>query len=221
MIGRSVLLVAVAGLLTTARDARGEWTLTGYLGASRTASTSLTLDQPSRGVHLSWTDVSLASRSVESPPYYGYRLAWFRSRTARLGIEAELTHLKAFAEPGSLAPAVQRFSISHGLNLVLANVIWRQPPAPDRRVRFSARGGAGFAVPHGESEVFGVAQEQYEVSSLALQGAAGPIVRLASHLNAVAEYKLTTTRPSVSVAGGTMKGRFTSQHLAAGLEVWW
>jgi lipid A oxidase len=218
---RSLVVLAVLALLTTPRHAQAEWVLGAYLGASWTASTSLRLDQPGAGVHLAWADVPFDSKSFESPFYYGYRAGWFPTRASRFGVSGELIHLKVFAQSAVLSPAVQRFSISHGLNLVLGNLIWRQPPSISRRVGLSARAGVGFAVPHGESEVFGATQEQYEVSSVAVQGAVGPNVRLTDHLNAVAEYKLTTASPSVSVSGGTIKGRYTSQHLAAGLEVWW
>jgi hypothetical protein len=213
------MLVLAAALMANPADARAEWTVAGYLGASWTSPDSLALDQPANGVHLSWSDVTLRSRSFESPPYYGYRIGWFPSPNAPLGVQGELIHLKVFADSDALAPAVQRFSISHGLNLLLGSVVWRQPQ--ERRVRFAARAGIGVAIPHGESQVFGVSQEQYEVSSLALQGAVGPTVRLATHLGAIVEYKVTTARPAVSVAGGTMTGRYTSQHVAAGLEVWW
>ena len=218
---RSLLLFAAAALLSVARDARAEWVFAAYLGGSWTAPATLTVDLPSHGSRATWPDVPFDSRSLESPPYYGYRIGWFPSRTTRFGAEGELIHLKVYARPGALGPAVQRFSISHGLNLVLANVIWRQPIGAARRIGLSVRGGAGFAVPRAESDVFGMPQEQYEVSSLALQAAVGPQVRIATHLGVLAEYKLTTANPSVSVSGGTIKGRFTSQHLAAGLEVRW
>lgn len=215
------MLPAAAALLLFASPAHADWTIGGYLGSSWTSPATLTLDQPSQNVHVTWTSVDLDSRSFESPPYYGYRVTWFPSERASIGVSGELTHLKVYARAGALEPEIQRFSISHGLNLVLANVIWRQPPASGRRVRLTARAGAGFAVPHGESQVFGVTQEQYQVSGFALQGAVGPVFRLTTHLNALAEYKLTTAAPTVDVPDGTIKGRYTSQHVAAGLEVAW
>ncbi len=217
---REVLLSA-AVLLTITANARAEWIAAAYLGSSWTSPATLTLEQPSRGVRSSWSDVHFESRSFESPQYFGYRVAWFGFGRARLGVEGEVTHLKVYAAQGALAPEVQRFSISHGLNLVLANIVWRQNPTSSRRIGLTVRGGAGVAVPHGESQVFGVVQQQYQISSLALQGSAGPVVRLTRHLNAMLEYKLTTANPTVDVADGTMKGRYTSQHLAAGLEVRW
>jgi hypothetical protein len=209
---------ALGVLLGTTPAARADWSAAAYLGASFTAPAELTLDQPGAGVHARFVDVHLDSKSFASPPYYGYRIRWTPGSEARAGIEAELIHLKVFARPGSLGPSVERFSISHGLNLLLGNVVWRQPLGP---VRLVVRAGAGIAVPHGESRVDGVNQEQYEISSAAFQGAAGPEIALSQHLRAFAEYKVTTAAPSVSVAGGSIRGRYTSQHLATGLGVAW
>ena len=203
--------------LGVAHPARADWTAAAYLGASVTAASDLTLEQPATGRRVKWTAVPLDSRSFESPPYYGYRVGWRPS--GRIGVEAELIHLKVYARPGALEPAVERFSISHGLNLLLANVVWRQPLG--RRARLATRAGAGVAVPHGESRVAGVDRGQYEVSSAALQGAVGPELTLSRHARAFVEYKVTTTAPAVTVAGGTIQGRYTSQHVAMGLGVEW
>lgn len=102
---------------------------------------------------------------------------------------------------------------------MLVNAVWRQ--TGDRRVRLTARGGAGFSIPHAESVILGVFQEQYEAGSLSLQGAIGPEVTIARHLVAIGEYKLTTVAPTVSVVGGTIKGRYTAQHLTFGLGARW
>ena len=215
-----VLPVAMLAALSVPSQARAEWSLAIYLGASHTAPTTLTLEQPAARVHLQWHDVPFESRSFESPQYYGYRIAWFRSPQSKIGVEAEFIHLKLYARSGALAPEVQRFSISHGLNLVLANAVWRAGD-PQRRLHLQVRAGAGVTVPHAESEIFGIAQEQYELSSAALQVAAGPELRLTRHIRTFAEYKLTTAAPTVSVPGGTMAGRYTSQHIAFGLGAAW
>jgi lipid A oxidase len=206
------LLTAAFLLLTVTVPARADWTVAAYMGASFTRPSTLTITQGSgsreaRGVHFD-------GRPFASPPYYGYRAGW-RSREA-FGIDVELIHLKVYAHAADLPPNVERFSMSHGLNLLLGNVTWR--PAPQGRVQLEARAGAGVAIPHGESEIDGVAQEQYEVSSLALQGAAAIRLRLARQLGAFGEYKLTTAAPTVSVAGGRINGRYTSHHVAVGLE---
>ena len=213
-----VLLVAVL-LLVAPATARADWTVAAYIGTAWTRSTTLTLDRGGLG-QSTFTGVAFESRSFEGPLYYGYRGGWFR-RGSIAGIEGEVIHLKVFARPGTLGPDVRRFSISHGLNLLFANAVLRQRVSPSRRVVATARLGAGFSVPHGESEIAGVEQQQSEVGSLALQAAGGVELRVAPHVRAFAEYKVTRTAPDVSVAGGSVHGRYLSQHLAAGLGVAW
>lgn len=209
-------LVATAVLALLPAQARGEWYAQAYLGASHTFNATLTTDLGDARSRATYTGVALEGRSFASPPYYGYRLGRARGR---LGFEAELTHLKVYARQGSLGPYVEQFSISHGLNLLVGSLVWRQPLAA--RVRLAARGGAGVAIPHGESQVRGEAQEQYELSGLALEAAAGPEFLLGRRARAFVEYKISTAAPSVSVPGGTISGRYTSQHVAAGMGVEW
>jgi hypothetical protein len=215
---KRVTAVCTMAILAAA-PARAAWTAAAFVGASATRAATVTLARPAAGSRVTWTGVSFDSRSFASPPYYGYRIRWTPSADARAGIEAELIHLKVYARTGALAPIVERFSISHGLNLLLGNVVWRQPLR--RGLRLAARAGAGIAIPHAESRVGGIDQEQYEISSAALQAAAGPEFATSPHTRAFVEYKVTTAAPAVAVAGGTIKGRYTSQHLAAGLGVAW
>jgi hypothetical protein len=213
-----VLLLGVGGWLMSSAPAHADWTLAAYLGGTWTSRADLTVDRPASGGPTTLSDVTFDSRSFESPPYYGYRFGWFRERSG-VGIEGELIHLKVYARPETLGAEVRRFSISHGLNLVLANAVVRRPLPSSHRASMTARVGAGVSVPHAESEVGGVTQEQY--GSLALQAAFGTEVRIAGRARLLAEYKLTTAAPTVSVAGGTIQGRYLSQHLAAGLGVAW
>ena len=201
----AVLLVALAA------PATADWTVAAFIGASFTRPAALTLEQMSASTRS--PDVHFAGKPFVSPPYYGYRAGW-RPHGA-FGVDAELIHLKVYARAGDLPPSVQRFSISHGLNLLFGDLTWA--PRAHRRAHIELRAGAGVAIPHGESEIQHVTQEQYEVSSIALQGAAGLSVRVTRRLGAFGEYKLTTAAPAVSVAGGRINGRYTSQHAAFGL----
>jgi lipid A oxidase len=208
-VGRA--LSAALLLVALAAPANADWTVAAYIGASFTRPAALTLNQTPASTRIA--DVHFEGKPFASPPYYGYRAGW--RRHGGIGVDAELIHLKVYARAADLPPIVQRFSVSHGLNLLLGDVTWAAPAR--RRAQFELRAGAGVAIPHGESEIQHVIQEQYEVSSLALQGAAGLSVRLTNRLSAFGEYKLTTAAPAVSVAGGHIKGRYTSQHAAFGL----
>jgi len=222
---------ALALLTGCPAPARGDWAFAGFLGASFTQPNTIVLDRPAAGTSVSLAGVHYAGRSFEAPPYYGYRAARLGER---VGVEGEFVHLKAYANAAGpvtarggvdgrqidgrvpLGDVLERFSMSHGLNLVLANVVW-YPGGRRGAVAASVRGGAGVAVPHGESTVDGLEQEQYEVSSLAAQGAFAVELRARGRLRLLAEYKLTTAAPHVSVSGGTVSGRFVSQHLVFGV----
>jgi opacity protein-like surface antigen len=218
-IGARLALLALAAI-AIASPARADWAIGAYLGASHTVSNSLRLQTGS--AELTFNDVGYRSESFRSPQYYGLRVGHYFRRRPWLGIEGELIHVKTFAEvtPGLLEGGVQRFSISHGLNYLLANVAWRRPIGGtiDRpRGWITARGGAGPTVPHGESTVGGVSQEQYEIGRLGGQLAAGAEVRVASQLTAFCEYKLTRAHARIAVAGGTMEGSFLAHQIAFGL----
>jgi hypothetical protein len=114
---------------------------------------------------------------------------------------------------------VQRFSMSHGLNLVLANLVLRttlreSAPGP---LRLSGRLGAGPTVPHVESTIDGVSDDRYELGSVALHAAIGAEIPLRRRIGVFAEYKATRTRQHVDVAGGNARGVFVSHHAIVGL----
>ena len=190
-----VLLVGVGAWLMSSTPVHADWTVAAYLGNTWTSPADLTVDRPASGGQTTLSDVAFDSRSFESPPYYGYRVGWFQAGSGT-GVEGELIHLKVYAHAETLGADVRRFSISHGLNLLLANAVVRRPLPSSHRASITARVGAGVAIPHAESDIAGRGR-------------------------LLAEYKLTTAAPSVSVAGGTIQARYLSQHLAAGLGVAW
>jgi lipid A oxidase len=220
MTARRVILVGVTAWLISPATAYAEWTLGAFVGTAWTRPSTLTVDRPASGAPTKIDGVTFDSRSFETPLYYGYRAGWFRERSG-IGAEGELIHLKVYARPATLGASVRRFSISHGLNLLLANAVVRRPLPSHHRAYATVRLGAGVTIPHAESEIGGVTQGQYEWGSLALQAAIGTEVRVARRVRVLAEYKLTTSAPTVSVAGGTIQARYLSQHLAAGLGVAW
>src|SRR5262249_31982159 len=122
---------------------RGGWVIGGFLGASRTASSPLTISQPSLGNNLTFRDVQLRSESFKGPLYYGLRGGHFLPRMPWIGLEAEFIHFKVFSNPQQtvhatgvyhgapinrdlpLGQIVQLYSISHGVNLLLLNLVAR------------------------------------------------------------------------------------------------
>jgi hypothetical protein len=150
-------------------------------------------------------------------------------------LEAELIHLKVYAHIDRPAKAVgvlagERldatipissmvggFSISHGVNLVLGNFVYRRR-LPGRLV-LASRFGLGGSVPHPESEIFGVVAEQYQGGRWGMQLAGGPEVQIWRGLHGLAEYKYTRTRQRVRIHEGNAETLLRSHHVLFGLAV--
>jgi hypothetical protein len=178
-------------------------------------------------------NVAFDDRSFQGPLYYGLRAGYMLTRST--GIETEFIHIKAFArvnEPvatrGSLpvlgnvntmvAPALvlPQYGVSHGLNLVLGNFVWRRELS--QRLALTVRPGLGVAVPHPEIRALGVAAlEEYQLHGVAIQIAGGGDFELSRHVFWLTEYKFTTTRPRFELGSVTIENTFASHHLVTGL----
>src|SRR5262249_33998265 len=150
-------------------SASAQWTAAAYIGKTHTADADIRLiSRPSTDVL--FNDVGFDDRSFQGPLYYGLRAGYMLTRST--GIESEFIHIKAFArvnEPvqakGSLpalgkvnmtvAPAVvlPQYGVSHGLNLVFGNFVWRHELTS--RLALTVRPGLGVAVPHPEIRALG------------------------------------------------------------------
>ena len=156
-----------------------------YVGGAHTLASPVTISQPAVGSSLTFERVRFESRSFNPPLDYGVRGGYFMPSRPSLGIEAEFIHLKLFSNPlqqvhvtgvhnGTLIDSelplgeiVQRYSISHGVNLLLFNVavrhgVGRIKDAPSGRLVLTGRVGAWPTLPHTESTVDGRQQEQNE-----------------------------------------------------------
>jgi hypothetical protein len=111
-----------------------------YLGSAHTLASPVAISQPTLMTSLIFEGVRFEGRSFDPPLYYGGRGGYFMQSRPFLGIEAEFIHLKVFSNPAQqahvtgvhkgtpvdselpLGEIVQRYSISHGVNLVLFNI---------------------------------------------------------------------------------------------------
>jgi opacity protein-like surface antigen len=232
--------LAVVILAAAVGPVSAEWTIGAFAGAARTLDTSVRLEQPALATDVTMDPVHYRSESFEPPIYYGYRIGFFPG-SAWLGIEGEFIHLKVVAETNRIATAggrvrgepvsgaqpidtiLERFAISHGVNLVLVNAVARRAIAPGSgsrpRALLVARLGAGGSVPHAESTIGGTSREQYEWGSFGFQAAAGTEVRLTVRLSAMVEYKFTHTTQRVSVVEGTARTPLATHHVVAGAAI--
>jgi hypothetical protein len=232
-------IIALAMSTCLAGPASAEWTLGAFLGGARTQTTSLAVTQPSVGTDVTLAPVQYRSESFEPPFYYAWRVGVFPGSRS-FGIEGEFIHLKVFADtsrvtdasgiiaglpssgPRVLSSVVERFSISHGVNLLLVNAVVRRTAAVPRkgdapRWILVGRAGAGASVPHPESTIGGLSLERYEWGSFSLQAAAGVEVRIAGRVFLTGEYKLTRTLQQVLIAGGSARTPLTTHHLVGGM----
>ena len=135
---------------------------------------------------LTFRGVSFEGLDFSSPPYYGARLLWFPSEASHWGFGAEFFHMKLYAETGEAVDVagrrggvsiddneridntIQSFSLSHGLNYALGDIVYRWLPGHRGEdflghLQPYAGLGLGVAIPHVESNVGGRFHEEYQL----------------------------------------------------------
>ncbi|MGC8792635.1 MAG: hypothetical protein ACP5U2_04510 [Bryobacteraceae bacterium] len=223
-------LTGIMLALCEALPALAGWRAVVYLGGAASRQSDLFIRQPERATELELRGVNWKGESFTPPLYYGCRLGYF---FGPFGLEAEFVHQKIYARSGRLVEArgalrgapvqervpmetlVRQFSISHGLNLLVANLVWERKLSP--RTFLQLRLGAGPTIPHPESEIQGEGFQHYQLGRPALQAAAGFEYRLWRGLHALTEYKFTRTRQKVDVAAGYAETLVRSHHGVFGL----
>ncbi len=232
-----VLALAAACTAASARPAHAQWYLASFTGGNHTLTTSVTIDQPAVHRTLIFHDVHFRAEPMQSRQYYGGRLGR-RLAGGRFAVEFEFLHMKAIAETGRVvrvtgrqdgAPVeftepmdvvVQHYAMTHGLNYLLGNVVWRVPldwtmgGAP---VVVAARAGAGPIIPGVNTRVDREEVIDYEYGGVGAQAAAGIEFRIWRMFEGMAEYKLTWSRPRIDVAHGAGVMTAVTHHVAAGL----
>ncbi len=220
--------------------ARAEVELSIFTGVALSQDSDLRLRQ-SGDTDLTFRDVSFAGRDFSTPPYYGMRALWFSSENSPWGFGAEFFHMKMYAETDALThvtgrrngvrvdgkeridQTIQSFSLSHGLNYALAEIVYRWQPGR-RGEDFLGHlepyvgGGLGFAIPHVESNVNGRFQEEYQLHGPGVEGLAGVNVNLTRHIGLLFEYKFTYANlNSLDIPGGSIEVTPLTHHLVTGL----
>lgn len=225
----------------TADEEGGEWVVAAYLGGASTSSSSLKITQPSFRNQLTFENVRFTGRSFDPPLYYGLRGGYYLPQLTAIGVEAEFIHLKVYSDPQQriqvtgnrrgesingeliLSQIVQQYSISHGVNLLLFNLagrhrLQRSPGRPRGRLILTGRFGIGPTLPHTESTVDGVHQEQYEVGRIGWQLAGGAEINLWRGLYALGEYKFTRTSQKGKIFSGEAESLLRTHHGIFGLS---
>ena len=211
--------VAVVSLLlgVPTRAAHADWLFGGYMGASATASNTLTVT-PASGPPSTISSVVYKGQAFRSPWYYGVRAGWLPAATRGVGIEIEWTHAKAIAQFDPRAQELNAFQQSHGLNFLLGNVLYRFTPACDSRCTLVVRGGAGISTPHVESTFRSSHQEQYQYGGFAWQVGAGAEFRIWQFVYGIADARITRVNEKhLRAAAAEISGAFFTRHVDFGI----
>jgi hypothetical protein len=236
---RCFAFASVMTSLLVPSTAGAQWAVTAFSGTSWTQPSNVRIERPAENQSLEFEGVHFDARPFEDAPYYGLRVTRFLSDRRRLGVEVELLHNKVYARTGDTVHVrgafagvpldasvpmntyVQRYNHTHGLNFLMANVVWRRPlGGASGRFALMTRGGVGAVYP-GRDVVMGDLNVQgYEISGVGIQAAVGLTARLSHLFSAMVEYKFTHTRPEIDLTNGG-RGRMTaaSQHIVAGIAI--
>ncbi len=234
----SLILVATS---LFAVMARAEMSISAYTGTSDTAKSDLRIRQPSSNSDATFHGVSWEARSFEDSPYYGIRLTWFQTDSSRIGASLDFTHYKIYAETGrtlavdgswdgaavkGVAPMslrVQHFEVSHGLNLLALNAMYRWPLSGTALSEAVWRPyvGAGLVayVPHAEAVIDGNSTSaDYQLGGFGYQILAGLEYRPWRHVSLFGELKQDGGELDLSFEGATRaKTRVRTFHALAGI----
>lgn len=222
-----VLSLGAAIFLAHNRPVYGQWTASAYLGKSFSHAADVRVRE-TIGTDVTFRGVSFDDRSFQSPQYYGVRAGY--ATLGWLGIEGEFIHFKVYGRvndavpasgtmTGNVAPSVlvQQYNLSHGLNLLVGNVVVRRELR--RKLRLGLRAGAGVAIPHAEIRAFSQAVDEYELHGAALHLSSGVEWDLRSGFYMLGEYKFTYTHPRFELGSWRIENRFATHHLVGGIGI--
>jgi hypothetical protein len=187
-----------------------------FAGSAWSVPLPLTVALPG---HAMRTVARYSTRPFEDAPYYSYRVG--HQGASGSGTELELVHHKLYLE--NPQPPIERMEVSHGYNLVTANVLG---PGHGWQWRF----GVGIVVAHPEGRVAGrdlggaptALGGGYHVAGLTTQLAVGRRYALRpgrTQLMATPEAKVTASWARVSVDSVTLTVPNVALHALGGLGV--
>ncbi|MBI4539480.1 MAG: hypothetical protein HY704_08230 [Gemmatimonadetes bacterium] len=204
-------LVPLAVLGLRVQDATAQVHLELFGGSAFNVPSLLRIQQ--RGESALRLTARYATRAIEAPIYYAVRVAAGGDESHW---EIELVHHKLHLR--NPLPEIERFSVTHGYNLVFASHAWLGRG-------FAVRAGAGVVLAHPESTVrgrrlredggvFGVG---YYLSGPAVELAATRPLLGRGRIRVLAETKATAAYARVPVAGGHADVPNAAFHILVGV----
>jgi lipid A oxidase len=206
-----------------------------YTGTSATRNSDLPLSDRGAGIDLAVHDVHWDADPFKAAPYYGLRYTHFFEQRQDWGVALDFTHYKMVADTGRTVPLsgswkgaaintrarmdqyVQQFEISHGVNMLSINGMyrWRSPSA------WQPYAGVGLAYyrPHAETNVDHRAHATgYDDSGFGYQLLGGVQYRFGIRWGAFAEIKFNSGTARLDIADGRASTRLRTFHLLAGVQ---
>jgi opacity protein-like surface antigen len=236
---RSLAFTVVAGtLLVPPVHALAENIFSIYTGTSLTRNSDLSISRPALGTNLNVQDVKWASDPFKAAPYYGLRFTHFPDRHANWGAAFDFTHYKMYAKTdrvvrvdgtwnGAAADGVarmdqyvQRFEISHGVNVLSINAIYRWLDLGIAGGRLQPYAGVGLTHyrPHSENTVDNSDHETgYEASGFGYQLLGGARYQLTERTSAFVEARFNSGTAKVDIANGQAETPLRTFHAIAGI----
>jgi len=151
-------------------------------------------------------DVDWDDESFRSPIYYGIRASVYRERW---GLGLDFFHAKVYLDDA--VEGLDEFAMSHGYNVVTANVLHRWPGGT-----LTPYGGAGLGavVAHVEANAGAERTSEYQLAGPAVHGLAGlafgPVF---------VEAKAAYAWIEADTAGGAVKTALATPQIVAGLTL--
>lgn len=235
----SMPVLALAGLLLFARATSAENLFSLYGGSSFTRNSALHVTQPGRATDLTLHNVEWGAAPLKAAPYYGLRLTHFYDSHPNWGVALDFTHYKMYAKTARVIPVdglwkgapvqttaamdsyVQHFEISHGVNVLSVNGIyrWLAPGLAGGRLQPYAGAGLAYYRPHSENTVDGIAHETgYAASGFGYQVLGGLHYRLTERIGAFVEAKFNSGTATVDIADGQAETSLRTFHAIVGLS---
>lgn len=226
-------------LLFLGSTMQAEIDLSIFTGVALSQDSDLRLRQPG-DTDLTFHSVSFEGRDFSTPPYYGARFLWFSEETSHWGFGAEFIHIKLYADTDDtvhvtgrrngagvndnemINDTIESFSISHGLNFALADIVYRWLPGQRGEdllghLQPYAGLGLGLAIPHVESNVGGTFHEEYQLHGPGVEALAGVNIELTRHWGLMFEYKFTyADLESLDIPGGSIELTPLTHNLVTG-----
>lgn len=210
-----------------------------YTGTSWTRNSDLRITQPGSGTNLTMHGVEWDAAPFKAAPYYGVRFTHFYDRYPNWGAALDFTHYKMYAKTDRMlsvdgvwkgAPAnstarmyqyVQRFEISHGVNVLSINAIyrWLAPRYASGRLQPYVGAGLAYYRPHAENMVDNVSNETgYQASGFGYQLLGGARYRVTERIGAFVEAKFNSGTAEVEIANGQAETPLRTFHAVAGMS---